>query len=79
MTEIRVTTGQRGEAHIDLAPGTGGEVRDAVALDALEDAARIPALDALVLEFDFYGRLAGIRVTDSAPSVLAPGLLDSTE
>lgn len=73
-----MTTGAGGEVHIDLAPTGGGEVRDAVALDSHEEAARVPALEALVLEFDFYGRLVGIRVTGSAPSVLAPELLDST-
>ena len=35
-----------------------------------------PALESLVLHFDFYGRLARIEVTDSATSVLPPGLLD---
>jgi hypothetical protein len=29
-----------------------------------------------VLHFDFYGRLAGIEITDSADSVLPPALLE---
>jgi len=39
----------------------------------------VPALDALVLEFDFYGRLIGIEVTNASASVLPPALLDSAE
>ena len=50
-----------------------------MALDELEDAARIPALESIVLHFDFYGRLAGIEVTGSADSVLPPALLDAAE
>ncbi len=62
-----------GGAYISLA---AGEVRDSVPLDELEDASRIPALDSLVLHFDFYGRLAGIEVTGSADSALPPRLLE---
>jgi hypothetical protein len=36
----------------------------------------VPALDALVLHFDLYGRLARIEVTDSPGSVLPPELID---
>jgi hypothetical protein len=64
-----------GSAVIEL--GSGGEIRESVALDELEAAERVPALGSLVLHFDFYGRLARIEVTDSATSVLPPGLLES--
>jgi hypothetical protein len=64
-----------GGAYLDL--GSGGEIRDSIALDELADADRVPALGSLVLHFDFYGRLAGIEVTDSATSVLPPALLES--
>lgn len=77
MAEIRTTLEDSGRAYIDLA--AGGEVRDSVALDELEEAERVPALGSLVLHFDFYGRLAGIEVTDSAASVLPPALLDAAE
>jgi hypothetical protein len=70
---MRITRDATGGAYISLAEG---EIRDSVALDELEDAARIPALESLVLHFDFYGRLAGIEVTGSADSALPPGLLE---
>ena len=73
---MRITRDETGGAYIALAEG---EIRDSVPLDELEDAARIPALESLVLHFDFYGRLAGIEVTDSAASVLPPALLDAAE
>jgi hypothetical protein len=72
---MRVTRDETGGAYISLADG---EIRDSVALDELEDAARIPALESLVLHFDFYGRLAGIEVTGSADSALPPGLLEQS-
>jgi len=50
-----------------------------VALDGLEQADGIPALDAIVLDFDHYGRLAGIAVTSGAESALPPALLDDAE
>ncbi len=78
MAEISVTLDDGGRAHIALAPGAG-EVRDRVPLDELAEAEAVPALDALVLEFDFYGRLVGIEVTNAAASVLPPALLDSAE
>jgi uncharacterized protein YuzE len=72
---MRTTINADGSAYIDL--GAEGEVRDSV---SLEDAdATIPALESLVLHFDFYGRLAGIEVTGSAASVLPPALLDAAE
>jgi hypothetical protein len=77
MVEIKVTLEESGRAYIDLAAGSGGDIRNSVALDELEDAERIPALGALVLHFDFYGRLAGIEVTDAAASALPPALLDA--
>lgn len=77
MADIRTTVEASGRAYIDLA--AGGEVRDSVTLDELEEADRIPALGSLVLHFDFYGRLAGIEVTESAASVLPPALLDAAE
>jgi hypothetical protein len=74
---IRATLDASGRAYIDL--GAGGETRDSVALDELEDADRIPALSSIVLHFDFYGRLAAIEVTGSADSVLPPALYDAAE
>jgi hypothetical protein len=74
---IRTTLDASGRAYIDL--GAGGETRDSVALDELEDADRIPALSSIVLHFDFYGRLAAIEVTGSADSVLPPALYDAAE
>jgi succinate-acetate transporter protein len=44
-----------------------------------EEANAIPALESLVLDFDHYGRLAGIRVTGAAHSVLAPSLLEAAQ
>ena len=73
MAEISVRAQESGGAYISLADG---EIRDSVALDELEDASRIPALESLILHFDFYGRLAGIEVTGSADSALPPGLLE---
>ena len=75
----RITLDAAGRAYIDLAAESGGEIRDSVALDEIEEADRVPALGSLVLHFDFYGRLAAIEVTDSAASVLPPALLDAAE
>jgi hypothetical protein len=79
VAEIYITVDESGRAYIDLAARSGGEVRESVALDDLEDADRVPALGSIVLHFDFYGRLAGIEVTGSAASVLPPALLDAAE
>ena len=79
MAEIRTTVDATGRAYIDLANEDGGEIRDSVALDDHEAADRVPALGAIVLHFDFYGRLAGIEVTDAADSALPPALLDAAE
>ncbi len=51
------------------------EVRHSVELSGLEQTETVPALESIVLQFDHYGRLAGIEVTDAADSVLPPGLL----
>jgi hypothetical protein len=73
MAEIPVTSTEGGRAYLKLGDG---EVRDSVSLGEHDEADRIPALDSLVLHFDFYGRLTAVEVTDSAPSVLPPGLLE---
>jgi hypothetical protein len=77
--EIRATVDEGGRALLDLAGEGGGEIRDSVALDELEEADRVPALGSIVLHFDFYGRLAHVEVTDSAGSVLPPALLDAAD
>jgi hypothetical protein len=77
MAEITVTLQASGEAYLALVVGVSPEVRESVALDALEEADTIPALDRLVLDFDHYGRLAGLRITGSVDSILAPSLLES--
>jgi hypothetical protein len=77
MAEIAVTVDGAGGAYVALVVGDAPAVRDSVALDAHEAADAIPALDAIVLDFDHYGRLVGLRVAGSADSVLAPSLLDA--
>jgi hypothetical protein len=79
VAEIRITVDASGRAYIDLAAESGGEIRNSVALDELEQAERIPALGSIVLHFDFYERLAAIEVTGSADTVLPPALLDAAE
>ncbi len=79
MAEILVTLSDDGEAYVGLAGTEPPEVRESVALDGLEEAEGLPALDSLVLDFDFYGRLVGIRVTSGASSALPPALLDAAE
>jgi hypothetical protein len=74
MPGIDVKVGDGGDAWIDL--GSGAEIRDSVALDALEEADRIAALESIVLHFDHYGRLAALEVTGGVGSVLPPGLLE---
>lgn len=71
--EISVTTTPDGHAYVRLGDG---EVRDSVVLGEHDEADRIPALDSLVLHFDFYGRLTAIEVTGAATAVLPPGLID---
>jgi len=77
MPEIAVTVNASGEAYVALVVGEPPEVRDSVALDELEAADAVPSLDGLVLDFDHYGRLVGLRVTGSADSILAPSLLEA--
>jgi hypothetical protein len=79
MAEITVTLEASGEAYVALVVGALPEVRDSVALDGLEEAGTIPALDGLVLDFDHYGRLVGVRITGSVDSILAPSLLESAD
>ena len=79
MAQIKVTADASGEAYVALVVGESPEVRDSVALDELDAADAIPALDGLVLDFDHYGRLVGVRVTGSADSILAPSLLEAAE
>jgi hypothetical protein len=77
MPEIAVTVTDDGEAYVALVVGDPPEIRDSVALDELEAANAIPALDGIVLDFDHYGRVVGLRVTSAADSVLAPSLIDA--
>jgi len=79
MAEILVTVSDTGEAYVGLAGPEPPEVRESVALDGIEEAAGLPALESLVLDFDFYGRLVGIRVTSGARSALPPALLDAAD
>jgi hypothetical protein len=79
MAEVSVRLGEDGGAWVDLAGPGGGELRDAVELADHEEAHRVPALDGIVLHFDFYGRLAAIEVTGAVGSVLPPALLDAAD
>jgi hypothetical protein len=79
MADIDVVVGRTGEAYVALVVGPPPEVRDSVALGGLEEADSIPALDSLVVDFDHYGRIVGLRVTGAADSVLAPSLLEAAE
>jgi hypothetical protein len=76
MARISVATTGPGTAYLTLGEG---EARDSVELSTHEEADRIPALDSLVLHFDFYGRLTAIEVTGAAGSVLPPRLLEQSE
>jgi len=79
MAELAVTVGASGEAYVALMVGAPPEVRDSVELGELAAADTIPALDGVVLDFDHYGRIVGLRITDSADSILAPSLLEAAE
>jgi hypothetical protein len=79
MAAISVTVKPSGEAYVALVVGAPPEVRDTVALDALEAADEIPALDGLELDFDHYGRLVGLRITGGVDSILAPSLLEAAD
>jgi hypothetical protein len=74
MAEVSITRSEGGRAYVRLGDG---EARDSVELSTHDEADRIPALDSLILHFDYYGRLTAIEVTGSAPSVLPPALLDA--
>jgi hypothetical protein len=76
MANVKLTVDDNGGAYLALSDG---EIRESVSLDELEQADGIPALEALVLDFDFYGRLAGIRILNSADSALPPALLDEAQ
>jgi hypothetical protein len=76
MAEISVTVDDAGHAHVNLTGLPMVEIRQSVELSGLEQTETVPALESIVLQFDHYGRLAGIEVTDAADSVLPPGLLD---
>ena len=76
MAEIKITLDDTGRAYLGLS---SAEIRDSVALDGLEQADGIPALGSIVLDFDHYGRLAGIEITSGAASALPPALLDNAE
>jgi hypothetical protein len=79
VAEVDVTVeAATGAAYVTLVSDGGTpEVRESVALGALEEAGAIPALDSIVLDFDHYGRLVGVRVEGSADSVLSPSLLNA--
>ena len=79
MAEVRITLDGAGGTYLSLAPSSGAEIRDSVALDELDQAQTVSALDGIVLDFDFYGRLAGIQVTGAADSILPPALLEQAE
>ncbi len=73
MAEIDISLTAGGGAYLKL--GEGAE-RESVGLDALAEADSIPALGAIVLDFDHYGRLTGIEILEGADSALPPRLLD---
>jgi predicted enzyme related to lactoylglutathione lyase len=77
MAEIAVTVQASGEAYVALVVGAAPEVRESVALDVLEAADAVPALDGLALDFDHYGRVVGLRITGAVDSILAPSLLEA--
>jgi hypothetical protein len=79
MPQIAVVVEPTGEAYVTLVVGRAPEVRHSVALDGLEEANEIPALDGLVLDFDHYGRLVGLRITGAAHSILSPSLLEAID
>jgi hypothetical protein len=79
MAEIVVTLNDAGEAYVGLSGERSPEVRTSVALDTLDEADGLPALESLELDFDHYGRLVGLRVTGAADSTLPPALLDAAQ
>ena len=79
MAHIDVTLDETGAAYVALAPRERAEIRTSVALDGLDEADELAALQSLVLHFDHFGRLAALEVTGGAESVLPPALLDGDE
>lgn len=79
MPELPVTIGTSGQAYVTLVVGEPPEVRETVPLDALEEAGALPALENLELDFDFYGRLIGLRITGAADTILVPSLRDAAD
>jgi hypothetical protein len=79
VAEIGVTVGEGGSAHVNLTGSSMVEIRHSVELSGLEQTETVPALESIVLQFDHYGRLAAIEVTEAAHSVLPPGLLDGAK
>ena len=79
MPKITVTVTGPGEAYVALVVGPAPEIRDSIPLDELEGAGAIPALEGIVLDFDHYRRLVGLRITGAADSILAPSLLDAAQ
>lgn len=74
VAQIEITCRAGGRAYLALGDA---EVRDSVELSTHDEADRIPALDSLVLHFDFYGRLTAIEVTGAVGSVLPPALVEA--
>ena len=73
--EVTVDGGERARrtSRCSAAAGSGGPgVRRARRAGG---GGRDPGAGQIVLDFDHYGRLAGIRVEGSADSVLSPSLL----
>jgi len=75
MSEIQVTVNADGSGYVRLSPT--GEVRTSVALESHPESGLVPTLQAMVLDFDHYGRLIGIEVLDSVASVLPPALVEA--
>ncbi len=76
MAEITVVVEPTGEAYVTLVTGPAPEVRDSVALDALEEANAIPALESLVLDFDHYGLTPRMTAAGPARASSRPGRHD---
>ena len=79
MADIEVTVEASGAAYISLVVGDPPEVRESVPLDALEEAGALPALENIALDFDFYGRLIGLRITNSVDTILVPSMREAAE
>ena len=77
LAPVAVTVEDSGAAHVVLVVGPQPEVRTTVSLGSLDEAAELAALDSILLEFDHFGRLVGLRIESSADSCLAPSMLDA--